>query len=85
MVLIEFGVTPDIMTMAKATTNGVVPMGVVACNDFIYDAVMDASPTGMQLNYFMVILIQEFQLLLLQLWQYKIFLKKMIFLIEQKI
>ena len=34
------------MTMAKATTNGVVPMGVVACNDFIYDAVMDASPTG---------------------------------------
>ena len=27
----EFGVTPDVMTMAKATTNGVVPMGVVAC------------------------------------------------------
>jgi beta-alanine--pyruvate transaminase len=42
----EFGVTPDIMTMAKATTNGVVPMGVVACNDSIYDAVMDASPKG---------------------------------------
>ena len=42
----EFEVTPDIMTMAKATTNGVVPMGVVACNDFIYDAVMDASPKG---------------------------------------
>ncbi|MDC0428897.1 aminotransferase class III-fold pyridoxal phosphate-dependent enzyme, partial [Candidatus Pelagibacter sp.] len=42
----EFGVTPDIMTMAKATTNGVVPMGVVACNDYIYDAVMDSSPTG---------------------------------------
>ena len=42
----EFGVTPDIMTMAKATTNGVVPMGVVACKDDIYDAVMDASPTG---------------------------------------
>ena len=35
----EFGVTPDIMTMAKATTNGVVPMGVVACHDDIYDAV----------------------------------------------
>ena len=34
------------MTMAKATTNGVVPMGVVACNDYIYDAVMDASPKG---------------------------------------
>ena len=28
------------------TTNGVVPMGVVACNDYIYDAVMDSSPTG---------------------------------------
>ena len=42
----EFGVTPDIMTMAKATTNGVVPMGVVACNDSIYDAVMDSTPTG---------------------------------------
>ena len=32
--------------MAKATTNGVVPMGVVACKDEIYDAVMDASPKG---------------------------------------
>ena len=42
----EFGVIPDIMTMAKATTNGVVPMGVVACKDEIYDAVMDASPMG---------------------------------------
>ncbi len=42
----EFGVIPDIMTMAKATTNGVVPMGVVACKDEIYDAVMDASPKG---------------------------------------
>ncbi len=37
----EFGVTPDIMTMAKATTNGVVPMGVVACKDEIYDAEYD--------------------------------------------
>ena len=42
----EFGVVPDMMTMAKATTNGVVPMGVVACKDEMYDAVMDASPTG---------------------------------------
>jgi len=42
----EFGVTPDIMTMAKATTNGVVPMGVVACKEEIYDAVMDVSPKG---------------------------------------
>ena len=42
----EFGVTPDIMTMAKATTNGVVPMGVVACSDYIYDAVSNAAPEG---------------------------------------
>jgi len=42
----EFGVTPDVMTMAKATTNGVVPMGVVAVKEEIYDAVMDASPKG---------------------------------------
>jgi len=42
----EFGVVPDMMTLAKATTNGVVPMGVVACKDEMYDAVMDASPMG---------------------------------------
>tara|TARA_Y100000590_G_scaffold363890_1_gene421844 strand:- start:1235 stop:2035 length:801 start_codon:yes stop_codon:yes gene_type:complete len=42
----EFGVTPDVMTMAKATTNGVVPMGVVAVREEIYDTVMDSSPKG---------------------------------------
>ena len=40
----EFGVTPDVMTMAKATTNGVVPMGAVAVKEEIFDAVMDISP-----------------------------------------
>ncbi len=39
----EWNVKPDIMTMAKATTNGVVPMGVVAVKEEIYDAVLDAS------------------------------------------
>ena len=39
----EWGVTPDIMTMAKATTNGVVPMGVVAVKEQIYDTVLDSS------------------------------------------
>tara|TARA_B100002052_G_scaffold154655_1_gene140940 strand:- start:150 stop:656 length:507 start_codon:yes stop_codon:yes gene_type:complete len=34
------------MTMAKATTNGIVPMGVVACKEEIYDAVMEGSPKG---------------------------------------
>ena len=42
----EFGVVPDMMILAKATTNGVVPMGVVACKEEMYDAVMDASPMG---------------------------------------
>jgi len=42
----EFGVTPDIMTMAKATTNGISPLGVVACKEEIYDAIMDNSPKG---------------------------------------
>ncbi len=42
----EFGVTPDIITMAKATTNGIVPFGVVACKEEIYDTVLDASPKG---------------------------------------
>ncbi len=42
----EFGVTPDVITMAKATTNGVVPMGAVAVKEEIYDTIMDASPKG---------------------------------------
>ena len=42
----EFGVTPDIITMAKATTNGIVPMGVVAVREKIYESIMDASPDG---------------------------------------
>ena len=39
----EFGVTPDMITMAKATTNGVIPMGVVAVKEEMYDAVLDSS------------------------------------------
>ena len=41
-----FGVTPDIMTMAKALTNGAQPMGAVAVKDTVYDAVVDAAPEG---------------------------------------
>ena len=40
----EYGVTPDIITMAKATTNGISPLGAVACKEEIYDTVMDGSP-----------------------------------------
>ncbi len=39
-----FGVTPDIMTMAKALTNGAQPMGAVAVRDEIYEAVTEAAP-----------------------------------------
>lgn len=39
-----FGVVPDIMTMAKALTNGAIPMGAVAVRDEIYSTVVDAAP-----------------------------------------
>ena len=48
--------------MAKATTNGVVPMGVVAVKEEIYDSVLDASSAlKARQNYFMDILTQVFQ------------------------
>ncbi len=40
----SFGVTPDIMTMAKALTNGAQPMGATAVSDEIYSTIMDAAP-----------------------------------------
>lgn len=39
-----FGVTPDIITMAKALTNGAIPMGAVAVRDSIYETVTQAAP-----------------------------------------
>ena len=42
----SFGVTPDIMTMAKALTNGSIPMGAVAVREGIYDTVVEAGPDG---------------------------------------
>jgi len=36
----KFGVTPDILTMAKGLTNGVIPMGAVAVSDTIHDEFM---------------------------------------------
>ncbi len=39
-----FGVTPDIMTMAKALTNGAQPMGAVAVKDEIYETITQAAP-----------------------------------------
>lgn len=40
----EFGVIPDIMTLAKALTNGAQPMGAVGVKDDIYRTVVDAYP-----------------------------------------
>ncbi len=39
----SFGVKPDIMTMAKALTNGAQPMGAVAVSNEIYDTVVSES------------------------------------------
>ena len=39
-----FGVTPDMMTLAKGLTNGNLPMGTVAVKDEIYDTVVNAAP-----------------------------------------
>jgi beta-alanine--pyruvate transaminase len=40
----SFGVTPDMMTMAKALTNGAQPMGAVAVRDEIYEVITAAAP-----------------------------------------
>lgn len=43
----SFGVTPDLITMAKALTNGAQPMGAVAVRADIYRTILDAAPEGM--------------------------------------
>lgn len=45
----EFGVTPDIVTMAKGLTNGCVPMGAVAVTRSIHDAFMRGPPGAIEL------------------------------------
>ncbi len=42
----SFCVTPDMMTMAKALTNGAQPMGAIAVRDAIYETVTNAAPEG---------------------------------------
>ena len=42
----SFGVTPDLMTMAKGITNGAQPMGAVAISERIHDTIFDAAPEG---------------------------------------
>jgi beta-alanine--pyruvate transaminase len=40
----SFDVTPDLITMAKAITNGTIPMGAVAIHSDIHDTIMNAAP-----------------------------------------
>jgi beta-alanine--pyruvate transaminase len=42
----SFGVTPDMITMAKALTNGAQPMGAVAISERIHDTIMGAAQEG---------------------------------------
>jgi beta-alanine--pyruvate transaminase len=44
----EFGVTPDMITLAKGLTNGSVPMGAVLVSDRVYDTFMQG-PEGIEL------------------------------------
>jgi beta-alanine--pyruvate transaminase len=43
-----FGVTPDIIVMAKGLTNAAVPMGAVAAKREIYNAVVDYAQPGIE-------------------------------------
>lgn len=43
-----FGVTPDLMTLAKGLTNGAVPMGAVAAARFVHDTIVDSAAPGIE-------------------------------------
>ena len=43
-----FGVTPDIITMAKGLTNATVPMGAVAASRDVHDTIVHNSPAGIE-------------------------------------
>lgn len=45
----RFGVTPDLMTMAKGLTNGAIPMGAVGMSGHIRDAIFAGSADGIEL------------------------------------
>jgi beta-alanine--pyruvate transaminase len=45
----RFGVTPDILTMAKGLSNAAVPCGGVAVRREVHDAVVNATATGIEL------------------------------------
>ena len=41
-----FGITPDLLTCAKAINNAAVPMGAVLARSEIYDTIVNAAPEG---------------------------------------
>ena len=45
----RFGVTPDLLVMAKGMTNGAVPMGAVAVASPIHEAIINAAEPGIEL------------------------------------
>jgi beta-alanine--pyruvate transaminase len=45
----RFGVIPDLMSLAKGITNAAVPMGAVAADERIYDAILAAAAPGIEL------------------------------------
>jgi beta-alanine--pyruvate transaminase len=45
----RFGVTPDLITMAKGLTNAAVPMGAVAVRREVHDAIVDNAASGIEL------------------------------------
>ncbi|CAE6871546.1 Beta-alanine--pyruvate aminotransferase [Paraburkholderia domus] len=44
-----FGVTPDLLTMAKGTNNAAAPMGAVAASAKIHDSIVNGAPGGIEL------------------------------------
>ncbi|TVR98031.1 MAG: aspartate aminotransferase family protein [Rhodospirillales bacterium] len=42
----SFGVVPDLMTLAKAITNGAQPMGAVVVSDAVHEVLMAGAPEG---------------------------------------
>jgi beta-alanine--pyruvate transaminase len=45
----RFGVTPDLLTMAKGLTNAAVPMGAVAVAEHVHNTIVDGAPAGIEL------------------------------------
>ncbi|WP_256777261.1 MULTISPECIES: aspartate aminotransferase family protein [unclassified Stenotrophomonas] len=45
----RFGVTPDLMTLAKGLTNGAVPMGATLVSDTVHAAFMQGPPAAIEL------------------------------------